>query len=244
MPTILTQLKPGGPMHELVHHPMAGHYHSALKRHAAAARALSGADSAAQRRWESVRVRLLRLPEPWRSLVPQSWESELAEHAVLALIYSAMAIEAYANQMAEELIPFAELSDFGFCQGRFKPEVGRVSTPAWKWKLLFDQIGHPIDMADPLLKGVARVAADRNSLVHYQLSRSATTIVHKPPREESGMFIMWEAGAEPANVLDSRVPSLFRAESATKAERALEDLLAGWNVAATEWQAKRSTPPA
>ncbi len=244
MPTILAQLAPGGPMHEFVHYRMAQHYHAAAKRHAAAAYALSSADSRLHRRWESLRTRLLRIPEPWRSLVPQSLASELAEHSVLGLVYSAMSVEAYANEIAEELIPYKDLSDFDFCRGDYEPpkKFGRVSRPAWKWKLLFERVGRPIDLSDPLLIGVERVANDRNSLVHYQMSKSATTIVHKPPREENGMWVMWEAGAEPERVVESRVPKLLQAESAAGAERAIEDLLTGWRAAESAWRAKRSAP--
>jgi hypothetical protein len=231
-----------GPMEELVHHRMASSYHRAAKRHAGIARTLAGSENAAPHRlWALLRPRLLQLPEPWHSLVPEPWESARAEHSMLALIYAALAIEAWANEIAEELIPFADLDDFDGCKKAFAQPTGsdKVPQPLWRWKIVFDRVEHAIELSDPVMVAAREVIQDRNTLAHYRLSKSATRVMHAPPREENGMVIVWDRQATPTSITESRLVALLRAESATRAEEALDGLLARWRSAGSTWRQRQ-----
>ena len=227
-------------MHEIVRHPLAASFQGAVARHARMARTLSEWESAAAgARWEHVRARLARLPEPWRDFVPQPLGSERAEQSVLALLYAAMALEARCSEAAEELLPEKELRAFSFCDGKYKLGSGWTSKPTWRWKLLFDRIGLTLDLSDALLADTVRLFEDRNALVHHSPRQSATTIVHAPPREVNGMIELWNANRPPSNVNYSRLPELLHAASATRAERVMNELLTRFHGAHVAWEAAK-----
>lgn len=157
---------------------------------------------------------------------------ERIELAILAVVWSALALEAGANQFAEDVLPKNNLDDFMWCRKSFsKPP--RVSQTVWKWHKLFIE-GPKVDisLSDPLFVAAEYLVQARNRLSHYRLKDTSQKIYYPPvhvPEAQDGKlyfvsFDVWRADMEP----DKVEPSLVEKE--LLADKPKEHFGAAWNV--------------
>lgn len=149
--------------------------------------------------------------------------------STLAVLWSALALEAGANQLAEDLLPASAFDDFDQCRGSFK-RPAKVSRTIWKWHQLFAKGPRvEIPLADPLMVAAAALVQTRNQLSHYQPLRSSRKVHYQPPppvRGPDGMYhvVMWDVNMEPARV----EPSLV--EDELLGDQPRTHFLAAWNI--------------
>ena len=156
------------------------------------------------------------------------------EHAFLAILYSALAIESNANQAAEDVIPEKEFEDFE--KGR-KPygKVGKLSAPISKWIHLFHKIGVSMKPTNALVVKAEDVVQARNKFVHYKPMESGAQFItdEKPHvdmiREGNQIHFTEEVYMPIIKMPDSKVvPSLVDKE--VNSVRAQEHYLAVSNI--------------
>jgi hypothetical protein len=107
-------------------------------------------------------------------------EKQFSE-SLLAVIFAALCLEGFVNEMGENMLPSSDLQDFLMSRRKYqKPEgIGSVS---WKLITAFDkQWSHGLLPDDPLVRDVESLFEMRNALVHYKLGESAAKSYLPPP---------------------------------------------------------------
>lgn len=99
---------------------------------------------------------------------------------VIAITFAAMALEAFANETAEDVIPQADLGAFAQLRGRFATK-GKGSRVLAHLLLLAQEKQFP-EPEESLRSAIATIFELRNSLVHYKLSEMAGKVFLPPPR--------------------------------------------------------------
>jgi len=154
---------------------------------------------------------------------------ERVELGILAVIWSTLALEAGANQFAEDVFSKHNLNDFDKCKKLFQkpPHISKI---VWKWHKLFAEGPKvPIDLSDLLLVEAERLVQLRHKLSHYRPQDASQKLYYQPTppvKQPNGMFSreMWNAGMKPIKV----EPSLVEKELVANKSR--ENYLAAWNV--------------
>ena len=155
---------------------------------------------------------------------------ERIELAILAVIWSTLALEAGANQIAEDVFSNDNLGDFDFCRKAFqKPPKVNVSRTVWKWHKLFAEGPKvAIPLSDPLLIAAEGLMQARHLLSHYRPQHTSQKIYYQPGPYEKGPDGMyhreWNAKMTPIKV----EPSLVEKE--LLADKPREHFLAAWNI--------------
>jgi hypothetical protein len=112
--------------------------------------------------------------------MPRS-EEQFAE-ALLAIILAALCLEAFANELGENILDSGELEDFLRCRRKYQKPDGRGSV-AWKLSVVFEKKwGHILSGDSELLNEIESLFGMRNALVHYKLGESAAK-AYLPPAQ-------------------------------------------------------------
>lgn len=96
---------------------------------------------------------------------------EALAHRVSAILFASMALEAFANELSEDVIPREQTKEFNSLKGAYRKKKGEPEICA-KLRILFAVQHHHV--LDPLMEGrMRRLVSLRNNLVHYKLSESS-----------------------------------------------------------------------
>ena len=116
-----------------------------------------------------------------KSALENHEEGRLQSDSISAIIFAGMTIEAFINEVAENLFPKEQLNDFSFLRGEYKKK-GRSSSITKKLVILF-QNKFKINLPSHLSASVEELIELRNNLVHYKLSDTATKIIYPPMKQ-------------------------------------------------------------
>lgn len=105
----------------------------------------------------------------------------LLASSVIAIMFSAMALEAFANEISEDLIPKEELNDFTRLRKAYKQKEQESSLAA-KLRILFE-LKHNHSLGAELLYDAEKLVSLRNNLVHYKLSELAGKYIMPPAKK-------------------------------------------------------------
>ena len=98
------------------------------------------------------------------------------EQAFLAIVYSALALEAFANQIAEDIVPEEKLEAFIWTRKPFARHK-RLSAPASKWVHLLGLVGRKTAHNERHIRNADQVVRARNAFVHYEPRESSAKII-------------------------------------------------------------------
>lgn len=164
-------------------------------------------------------------------------QEAIFESSFLTVLYSALALEAGANQVAEDVFPDADLPDFEFCRNKFAVSpVGSVTRCIWKWKLLFESKGVAISAGDEPLAAAEALIHARHKFEHYKPTAFAMKAVFER-RATPGVIILFSDREKPTRIEPSVVqqelaPSKSRLHYlAARAVFARWGKVVGWNPA-------------
>lgn len=102
----------------------------------------------------------------------------LLASSIVGIMFSSMALEAFVNEMSEDIIPKEELNDFLHLRKAYKHGKKESSLVA-KTRILFEKrFSHPLSIEH--LNGIENLASLRNNLVHYKLSELAGKYIMPP----------------------------------------------------------------
>jgi hypothetical protein len=159
-------------------------------------------------------------------------EEQFSE-ALLAIICAALCLEAFVNEMGEEILPAADLRDFLMCRKAFHKPDG-ISAVSWKITTLFERKwSFVLDSADALVSEVEALFELRNALVHYKFGESAAKSYLPPPArvasEETGQVMtVFDFMQEPTRV-EAPLVSRVHPGSAARSYNAALAVLNRWN---------------
>ena len=108
-------------------------------------------------------------------------DGRLLASSIIAIMFSAMALEAFANEMSEDLIPEEELNDFIRLRKAYK-QKDQESSLAAKLRILFER-KHNHTLEETLLSDIEKLVSLRNNLVHYKLSELAAKYIMPPVKQ-------------------------------------------------------------
>lgn len=113
-----------------------------------------------------------------------------------------MSIEAFVNEMSEEIIPKEELKDFIYLRKAYRKNKNESSVAA-KARIIFEKKLNET-LNEELLKGIEEVISLRNNLVHYKLSELAEKYIMPPvesiPTEDGKHMTMLDFTTQPERV--------------------------------------------
>jgi hypothetical protein len=157
------------------------------------------------------------------------------KEALLAIIFSSLCLEAFANEMAETKLEGDELEDFFWLRGKYKNK-GRGAGAAFKIKLLFDfHWSVDLSLQESPLREADELFSLRNELVHYKLTKAAGR-AYMPQGEtritEGGGFVTtFDLMREPKRV-EVPVVAKINERSAVDSYNAALRIIRRWNAEA------------
>lgn len=104
----------------------------------------------------------------------QKEPNDILRDVIISLTFSAMALKAWANEIAEYVFTGKELADFIGLKGKKYKPTEKCSKILSKYILLMKEKNHP-PIPDQVKLSLEQLIKTRNSLVHYKLSQSAGT---------------------------------------------------------------------
>lgn len=110
----------------------------------------------------------------------ESIEGNLLAHCVSGIMFSAMAIEAFVNEVSEDIIPKEELNDFIHLRKKYKKNKDESSVLA-KNRIIFG-IKHCHALDDNMKVRMGELISMRNNLVHYKLSELSGKYIMPPAK--------------------------------------------------------------
>lgn len=117
-----------------------------------------------------------------------SFENEI-EASVTSIIHSALFVESFINQFAEEFIKNDDRLNFDRCKKSYK-NTSDLSNTVWKlYCILNKQTEDSISLDDNLLIRINDIIQIRHKLVHYKPEESSRKIYRKAPNS-NGMFTL------------------------------------------------------
>jgi hypothetical protein len=105
----------------------------------------------------------------------------VSEASISSIIFSALFIEAFIYQLAEDFVDDKEMAEFDRCRKQYKNRSGqKLSNTAWKLRHIINVKADPLlSMDDPLLVKVDAIIQTRHKLIHYKPGENAQKI-HRP----------------------------------------------------------------
>lgn len=100
--------------------------------------------------------------------------------SVVGITFAVMALEAFANELAEDVIPEKERKEFERLDGRFK-SAARIPKALLRYTRLLEEKGFG-PLPDALASALSGAIALRNKLVHYRLHDTAGKAYYPTPR--------------------------------------------------------------
>ncbi|AKH69385.1 hypothetical protein IMCC21906_01709 [Spongiibacter sp. IMCC21906] len=157
-------------------------------------------------------------------------DSILQSDSISAIVFSAMCIEAFVNESAENVLNKEQLNDFSFMKNEFKRR-GKGSSLSKKVKLIFD-IAFNVSPANELTESIDDLVDLRNNLVHYKLTDTAMKYIY-PPLEhtETGddqKFTCIDFMQEPKRIIVPFVEKVT-GQAAMKCYETADSVLELWN---------------
>ncbi len=164
----------------------------------------------------------LRSARQYAVLAESEQEQELRLLAsISAIVYSAMAIEAFINERAEDELPDSEREDFDQCRKKYKRKKGIPSVP-FKFNALVS-LKFGVSVPEEIGEGLVRLVERRNTLVHYKRNETAGKLHLPGPRmgenTNGGISILWSLVEEPVDV-DPPFIQMIGPESAAESHNA------------------------
>jgi hypothetical protein len=161
---------------------------------------------------------------------------ECFSEALFAIICAALCLEAFVNEMAENILSDADLQEFLRSRKAFsKPEgIGSVS---WKVTTLFQRKwNQQLKSDDALIQAIETLFQLRNALVHYTLGESAAKSFLPAPAQianpETGQFMTVIDFMQPPVSIEEALVNKVTADSAARSYNAALRVLMAWNRAA------------
>lgn len=102
-------------------------------------------------------------------------DGALLSESIVGILFSAMSIEAFVNEICEDIIPRHEIDDFIHLRKKYKKVYGESSIGAKVrilFELKFDQV-----VPDEIKAGIEETVSLRNNLSHYKLSELAAKLI-------------------------------------------------------------------
>jgi hypothetical protein len=161
---------------------------------------------------------------------------ERIELAILAVIWSTLALEAAANEIGEDVFTGAALVSFGMGRKPFQKPKG-VSMIVWKWQKLFEAGPKlAVTLSNPVMAAAERLVQTRHLLTHYRPQDTARKVHYEPPpvtKTAEGMYYreVWSAEMAPSRIEPSLVEQELLGDKAAEHYRAAWDVLHKWEVA-------------
>lgn len=139
----------------------------------------------------TVKYYLIFALEAATSSLDDADERETLRRSISAILFAAMTIEAFLNDMAEDVVPPGEKDDFHRMRRKYQKPAGTSSVSHklnWLLSLKFDR-----KASDQLVEKIDHLAEIRNTLVHYQPADTAGKYILPPPKktfaEDGGGYI-------------------------------------------------------
>lgn len=160
--------------------------------------------------------------------------NQTLRHIVIAIAFSAMAVEAFANELAADLIDKSDLENFDWVRSPFdKRTAPGKSTVTKKLSILLAKKSHP-PLTASMLDSMDALVDARNELVHYKLVNAATRAQLSPAQvalDARNGSISWtfDLRDEPVNVHPGLVPRL-EAQDAADAYNSAYDFFLHWHT--------------
>jgi hypothetical protein len=152
--------------------------------------------------------------------------------SMLAVVLSALCLESFCNELAENILPTADLDDFLMARRKYKRPPGLASVTAKILTIFESQWPKCLSIEDPLVKDVEALFAIRNALVHYRLGESATKAYLPPPaqiRSDTGtQMTVIDFMQRPTRIAQSLVERV-NSDLASKAYDTALKVLSLWN---------------
>jgi len=161
---------------------------------------------------------------------------ERVELGILVVMWSVLALEAGANQFAEDVFAKYNLNDFDHCKKEFQ-KPARISKTIWKWLKLFAEGPKTmINLSDSLFVDAERVIQLRHRLSHYRPQDTSQKVYYQPTapiKQPDGRFYreMWNADMKPTKVEPSLVESELVANKSRENFIAVRNMFARWELA-------------
>jgi hypothetical protein len=146
-------------------------------------------------------------------------------------------LEAFVNEMGENILSPADLKDFLMSRKGFHKPDG-IAAVTWKLISLFErQWGERLEAADALVGGVEALFQLRNALVHYKYGESAAKSYLPPPAQlttpETGQLMtVFDFMQQPTHVEEPLV-SRVHPQAAVRAYNTALRVLQKWNERAS-----------
>jgi len=157
-------------------------------------------------------------------------------HTCIAITFAAMALEAFVNERAEDIIPEAERHDFEKLQNRFSVKERRSKVVSRLLLLAREkQIPQP---SDAIVGSLVALFELRNTLVHYKLAETAGKIFLDPPkRSADGSMVSISFIGKPRRI---EPPFLAKvtSEAAVRCYNTAFDFLHFWTVSIKDGEMK------
>lgn len=108
-------------------------------------------------------------------------EMLLSASSIIGIMFSAMALEAFANEQSEDVIPKEEINDFVRLRKAYKQKERETSLTA-KLRILFEcKYSH--SLGEEHRNGIEELVSLRNNLVHYKFSELAGKHILPPAKQ-------------------------------------------------------------
>lgn len=112
------------------------------------------------------------------------------ESSITSIIHSALFVESFINQLAEEFIESDDIMNFDRCRKDYKNKSKNLSNTAWKLYLILNKESEGcVTETDRLLKNIDNIIHTRHKLVHYKPEEASRKIYRKASASE-GMFTL------------------------------------------------------
>jgi hypothetical protein len=158
------------------------------------------------------------------------------EVSIMTILWATLALEAGANENAENIIPEADLSAFDNCRQQYK-KPDKLSKIVWKWHWLF-KAGpkSEIPVTDPLFVAAEELVQLRHSITHYKPQDTARRVYFEPTPpvlKEDGFWhsMAWSVDMKPSKIEPSLVEAAILRQPAAKHYMAARAVIVRWGVA-------------
>jgi hypothetical protein len=142
---------------------------------------LDGSNAVRYFHFSLVRFYLDQAHENAKKSQEESQGTKLLGFCVSGIMFSAMALEAFANEVSEDIVPKDELNDFIHLRKSYRKQNGESSIGA-KYRILF-QIKHDYALEKELEDEINDLATMRNNLVHYKLTELSGKFIMPPVKQ-------------------------------------------------------------
>lgn len=157
------------------------------------------------------------------------------ELSIMTILWATLALEAGANETAEDIISSTDLAIFDQCRKQYrKPD--KLSKTVWKWHWLFKAgLNVEIPPSDPLFVAAEELVQLRHSLTHYKPQDTARKVYFEPTQpvlKEDGFWhcTAWSVDMKPSKIEPSLVEAAVLRQSAAKYYMVAREVFVQWGL--------------